>query len=348
MSNNKRILIIGPAWIGDMIMAQTLFKYLKNVNPNQSIDVLAPSFTVALTQRMPEINSSLVFPLGHGEFDIKQRYRLGKQLRQTNYDQAIILTNSFKSALTPFFAKIPIRTGWLGEFRIGLLNDLRCLKKEQLPLMIQRFAALGLPKQQSLPITLKPFYPALRVDQGVKEAVVTKLKLSIDKPILALCPGAEYGPAKRWPIAHFAQIAREKIKQGWAVWLFGSRKESELAQEINQQAKHQLVDLTGKTSILEAIDLMSLATVVISNDSGLMHIAAALNKPLVVLYGSSSPKFTPPLTNQVEIINLNLPCSPCFERVCPLNHFKCMNEISPTLVLSKIETLLQYDKNTHR
>lgn len=334
----KKMLIIGPAWVGDMVMAQTLFTLLKTRNPNHSLTVLAPDWTRALLQRMPEIDHAIPLPIAHGNLALGVRYRISKELAQEHFDQAIILPNSFKSALIPFLARIPRRTGWLGEYRFGLLNDVRYLDKAKLPLMIQRFMALGLEPGEELP--QQQITPSLHVSAEECAETIAKYKLDPEaKPILALCPGAEFGPAKRWPAEYFAEIAREKIIAGWQVWLFGSGKDQQITKQISQICGLPCVDLTGKTSLAEAIDLLSLSQMVVSNDSGLMHIAAALNKPLVVMYGSSSPRFTPPLTDKVKIINLGLACSPCFKRTCPLEHMNCLTQLMPQQVLNAIVEL---------
>lgn len=341
----KSILVIAPAWIGDMVMAQTLFKFLKSRDPTVAIDVLAPSWALPLVERMPEVRNSILLPFVHGELKLCKRYTFAKNLRQFNYDQAIVLPGSFKSALIAFWAKIPKRTGWLGEWRFGVLNDYRKLNKEQFPLMIQRFAALGLPKSISLTQQLEPYYPSLSVNKNNLQSVLDRFNLTTSRPILALCPGAEYGPAKRWPIKSFANVAGAMINKGWQVFIFGSKKDSELAKALMVATNNQCQDLTGKTSLIEAVDLLSLATGIISNDSGLMHIAASLGRPLVVLYGSSTPSFTPPLTKRVKIIHLNLPCSPCFKRHCPLGHFDCMNQITPDRVLTQLDSLMTDDQS---
>ncbi|MBA2654524.1 MAG: lipopolysaccharide heptosyltransferase II [Gammaproteobacteria bacterium] len=340
----KAILIIGPAWIGDMVMAQTLFKVLKYRYPHISIDVLAPSWTVPLVQRMPEVRESILFPFGHGELHLFKRYKFARTLRNKNYDQAIILPGSFKAALIPFWAQIPLRTGWLGEWRTPLINDVR-LNRDKPPLLIQQFSSLAYNKKEKFTLSLDDYYPKLEVNEQRQKDLVESLQLSTSSPVLALSPGAEYGPAKRWPIESFSQVANEMISCGWQVWIFGSKKESPLAQSIMQATQGKCVDLTGKTTLIEAVDLMSIAQAAITNDSGLMHIAAALDLPLIVLYGSSSPRFTPPLSKHVKVINLELGCSPCFKRTCPLGHFDCMKKISPELVLSNLKSLVAYDSH---
>lgn len=320
-----------------MVMAQSLFKVLRQQQPDCQIDVLAPSWCLALLSRMPEVRNAIEMPLGHGQFQLKTRYQLGKQLRENQYSQSIVLANSWKSALIPFFAQIKQRTGFLGECRWGLLNDIRRLNKQQLTMTVQRFVALGYSKNAKQDLNIP--YPHLLVTSEQQACAKVKFKLN-SKPILALCPGAEYGPAKRWPSQYFAEIAIEKHQQGWQIVLFGSDKDQAVTQEINALSQGICLDLAGKTRLGEAVNLLSQADLVVSNDSGLMHVAAALQRKLIALYGSSDPNFTPPLASDAKILNLNLDCSPCFKRICPLGHTRCLTEISPNQVLSAITEML--------
>lgn len=334
----KKILIIAPSWIGDLVMSQALFKLLKKQDPSCSIDVLA---SIALHQvliHMPEVDNYLTLPFEHGELKLSVRLALAKKLRDRAYTHAYVLPNSFKSALIPFWAKIPERIGWRGECRYVLLNNIKT-SVTKVSLMVERFVALGIKSSEQLPTPLP--LPQLHVSQKQLDATLSRLKINLpQKPILALCPGAEYGITKRWPTAYFAQIAQIKKRQGWEVWIFGGPKDETLAQEIQTQSNNSCLDLVGKISLSEAIELLSLATTVVTNDSGLMHIAAALDRPLVAIYGSTSPKFTPPLTHKAKIVSLNLPCSPCFKRNCPLKHMKCLNDLQPKLVLQAINELI--------
>ncbi|WP_211197987.1 lipopolysaccharide heptosyltransferase II [Permianibacter fluminis] len=321
-----------------MVMAQVLFKLLRQQHPDAGIDVLAPTWSRPILVRMPEVRRAIDLPFGHGEFAFGKRRALGKQLADTGYDQAIVLPNSWKSGLVSYFADIPQRTGWRGEMRYGLLNDLRPLDKTRYPLMIERFAALAFARDSALPDKLPWPQFSVRADD-IDSALAA---MQIDRPttpVLALCPGAEFGPAKRWPDRHYAAVANHYLDQGWQVWLFGSAKDRDVTTLINAACADRCVDLSGRTSLAQAIDLMSLATQVVSNDSGLMHVAAALQRPLVVPYGSSSPKFTPPLSEQVRILQLDLPCSPCFKRECPLGHLNCLNQLAPSQVLNAIRAL---------
>ncbi|MBN4075960.1 MAG: lipopolysaccharide heptosyltransferase II [SAR86 cluster bacterium] len=340
-----KVLIIGPSWIGDMVMAQSLFRCLHALDSQTVIDVLALDWTRELLARMPEVNQAITMPIGHGKLALGKRRLLGKALQAEGYQQAIVLPNSFKSALIPFFAKIPKRTGWRGEARGWLLNDCRKLDKQRYPLMVERFAALGVPANFSLsePALPEPLLrPALKVSTDT-QAVLDKFELQNNRPITIFCPGAEFGSSKKWPEAHFAQVADSLINAGKQVWLMGSKNDAQTTKNIidtiQPEHKKYCVSLAGLTSIGEAIDLMSLAQTVVSNDSGLMHIAAALDKSLVVVYGSTSAEFTPPLSGRVEILNLKLPCSPCFKRECPLGHHDCLNTLSPMLVLDAIRKI---------
>jgi heptosyltransferase-2 len=244
-----------------------------------------------------------------------------------------------KSALVPFFAGIPKRTGWRGEFRYGLLNDVRTLDKERYPLMIERFMALAYERGADLPTPYPR--PSLRIDPQTRDAALLKFGLTLDRPVLALCPGAEFGESKRWPAEHYGKVAELRIRQGWQVWLFGSKKDHPVGESILERLipglREEAVNLSGDTSLAEAIDLLSCADAVVSNDSGLMHVAAALNRPLVAVYGSTSPGFTPPLADQVEIVRLGLECSPCFDRTCRFGHYNCMRQLEPAPVVEALE-----------
>jgi len=331
--SHKKILIIGPAWIGDMVMAQSLFRLLKQLDATVAIDVLAPAWTFSLLKCMPEVAQAIEMPLTHGELKLRTRYQLAKKLQMNGYDQAIVLQNSFKSALIPWLAKIPLRTGWLGECRYVVLNDSRRLDKKRYPLMVEQVMALGLPADAALPAQYP--YPEFKVSKTSQDATLAKLKpIWCGRPVLALGAGAEYGPAKRWPVAYFAQVANQKLAEGWDIWLFGSKKDHSITEELMSMTENRCENISGRTELFETIDLLSLASGVVTNDSGLMHMAAALKKPVIALYGSTSPAFTPPLSHDATILKLDLACQPCFERVCPLGHFRCMRELTPDRVLA--------------
>ena len=330
-----KVLVVGPSWIGDTVLAQPLFGLLHQKHPGLALDVLAAQWTLPLLQRMPEVRRAIANPFDHGELRLTERRRLGASLAAESYDQAIVLPNSLKSALVPFFAGIRRRTGYLGELRWGLLNDTRRLDERALPLMVERFAALAGAAGEPL---VRPLPPAhLKIDEKRRLSVLQKLALAPRQPVIALCPGAEYGPAKRWPAKYFARLAQRLGSRGYDVWLVGSAKDAALGAEIATLSGAACVNLCGATSLAEAIDVLASAQFVVSNDSGLMHVAAALARPLAALYGSSSPAFTPPLSDRATILKLDLECSPCFRRECPLGHFNCMMQLTPDQVFDAID-----------
>jgi len=329
----ERCLIIGPSWVGDMVMAQSLFMRLKDDRPDSYLAVLAPAWSESLLARMPEVDEAITMPVGHKQIQLGTRWRLARELKTKAFDRAIVLPGSLKAALIPFFAGIPIRTGFIGEQRYGLLNDYRKLDKTALPLNVQRFLVLGSP-QHALPDQIPR--PALQVDSPSQVKAREKFSLDADKPVLALCPGAEFGPAKQWPARHFAALACRKLDDDWQVLLLGSAADQAVCAEINAASQGRCVDLSGQTSLTEVIDLLSLTDYVVSNDSGLMHIAAALQRPLTAIYGSSSPDFTPPLSDNCRMLKLDLECQPCFKRECPLGHLNCLNELLPEQVAAEI------------
>lgn len=339
--SGERLLVVGPSWVGDMVMSQVLYRLLQQTRPGVCIDVLAPAWSEPILARMPEVNRALGLPISHGEPGLGRRWKLGRELRPRHYDQAILLPNSFKSALVPFFAGIARRTGWRGEWRYGLLNDLRILDPERLPLMIQQFAALGLEPGADLPVELPT--PALVVDSQKAQDCRHKFALDSQAPLLALCPGAEFGGAKRWPQEYYAELARNYLDRGWQVALFGSANDQPVTSFIQQASGSHpaCFDLAGQTSLAEAVDVLSLATAVVSNDSGLMHIAAALSRPLVVVYGATSPGFTPPLNDNSAVLVSDIDCAPCFERECPLGHHRCMRDTPVATVADKLDALLE-------
>ena len=299
-----RILIIGPSWVGDSVMAQTLYKCLKTEAPTCQLDVFSPTWSLPILNRMPEVSNSLESPFSHGDIKPIARYRKSREIKNKDYDRAILLTNSFKSSLIPFFAKIPIRTGWLGEMRYGLLNDIRKIDKNYPYLMIEKFAALSIAssniKSKDLPL------PALEVDNNNQMIKINHFDIDYDRPSLAICPGAEFGPSKKWPAEYFSVVASNYLDKGWNVICFGSPNDEDTGRQIikdrDLSKSHYFHNLIGKTNLLDVIDLLSFCKSAVTNDSGLMHVTAAVGTPLVAVYGPSSPEYTPPLIARKTIL----------------------------------------------
>jgi heptosyltransferase-2 len=329
-----KALVVAPSWIGDSVLAQPLFIRLHERIPGLQIDALAPRWVAPVLERMPQIDRIIDSPFAHGELSLRTRHRVARELARRGYQRAYVLPNSLKSALIPFLADIPERIGFVGETRFGLINHRHTLDKKLLPQMAERFAQLaeapGAPLPRPLPL------PCLRTSPAQRIETLAALGVNLPAKLAVFCPGAEYGPAKRWPARHFAALAAALARHGYAVWLLGSAKDRPVGEEIVDHASPGSLplNLCGTTTLAQAIDLLGAASLVVCNDSGLMHVAAALGRRVVAVYGSSSPGFTPPLSDQATIISLNLACSPCFKRQCPLGHLDCLQQLTPQRVLA--------------
>jgi heptosyltransferase-2 len=306
--------VVAPNWIGDALMAQPLFARLRALQAGTRIDVLAPPWVAPVLRRMPEVDEVIEADLRHGRLQLGERWRIAQHLKERAYDRAIVLPNTWKAALIPFLAGIPARAGYS---RRGLLNQV-FPKSAQREAMTTHYARLA-GEEPASPL------PAPRLRAGSND---TAARYGITGPYIALCPGAEYGPAKRWP--YFKELAARLGAQAVSLGSPGDQPDAADIPGIN---------LVGRTTLDEAIDLIAGAKAVVSNDSGLMHVAAASGTPLVALFGSSSPEHTPPLSPKAQVLWLKIECSPCFERVCPLGHFKCMKELTVERVLDELKTL---------
>ena len=327
-----RALLIAPSWVGDAILSEALVAELRQGGGAESVDVVAPPWCAPVYARMRGIRDILDAPAGHGALALRARRALGRRLRERRYAKAYVLPNTWKSALVPFFAGVPERIGYVGELRFGLLTDARPLDRKALPQLVARYAALARPRDVP---PASPGAPKLVANEANLRSAMQALALSRERPIAILCPGAEFGPAKRWPAEHFAQLCALLDSDGYGIWIVGSPNEAAIAKAVLAalpSTAPQVIDLTGRTDLGTAIDLMSIASLVVSNDSGLMHAAAAVDAPLVALFGSSSPAYTPPLSQGARVAKIDIACSPCFKRECPLGHFRCMRDLSPELV----------------
>lgn len=318
-----------------MVMAHALVQTVVQRYPAAVVDILAPAWSAPLIERMPHVRRAIPLPLGHGEWGWGVRKRLGRSLRGEGYTQAIVIPRSFKAALVPFFARIPKRTGYLGETRYWLLNDIRKLDKQILDGTAKRYVALGQEPGDPQP----PHVPSPRLqakpDPGLLQRFGAGTRITV-----ALMPGAEYGPAKQWPAEHFRSLAAALVANDLQVVVVGSAKERDLGERIASGINH-VENLCGKTTMTEAIDVLASSRVAVSNDSGLMHVAAAVGCAVVGIYGSSSPVFTPPLTSRATVLWQQLDCSPCFKRTCPLGHTRCLTELPPSRVVEVVEQLLE-------
>jgi heptosyltransferase-2 len=329
-----KVLVVAPAWIGDMVMASCLLQRLAGSHPGSEIHVAAPAATAPLAERMPQVARVHVLPFAHGRLDLGARLRSGRRLARERFDWAIVLPNTWKAALVVAVAGIRRRTGYVGEARHLLLNDCRRLDAAALPRMVDRFHALG-----GEPEPAASWVPVLRADRARAGTLAADFALPA-APALALCPGAEYGPAKRWPPAHFAHVAQWHLRGGGQVWILGGRGDAAAAAAVRAALtpaeRARTFDLTGRTRLLDAVDLLAVADSVVCNDSGLMHVAAALGRPVVGIFGSTTPAFTPPLGPRAQALTLGLSCSPCFARTCPLGHGNCLQALGADRVVDAL------------
>ena len=320
----RRVLVIAPAWVGDMVMAQTVVESCRR--RGAEIDVLAPRSVAPIATRMPGVRAVIDFPSRHGYLDLAMRWRVGRDLAGAGYDAAFVLPNTFKSALVPLFARIPRRIGFVGEMRGVLLTRAVELDPERWPRMVDRYAALA---------DEPACRPRLTADAGSRARLMDDLGL--DGDFVALCMGGEYGPAKRWPEHRYAALARDLDRRGLATVLMGGPNDAESASVIAAHSPAR--NAIGTTTLADAVDLLSGAKGVVSNDTGLMHVAAALGRPVAAIFGSTTPAFTPPLSDDALVIERQLDCRPCFARVCPLGHTHCLTKIEPSSVIRSLERL---------
>jgi lipopolysaccharide heptosyltransferase II len=329
------VLVIGPSWVGDMVMAQSLLITLREDQRVGAIDVLAPAWSAPLIRRMPQVRAAIELPVTHGELALRRRWSLGRELHARRYGRALVLPRSFKSALVPFFARIPERVGYRGEMRYGLLTQVRALDEHLLTQTVQRFVALGLAPGAALPPAVPE--PRLAVDPDHQRRLLAQLGLAPAPGLLGMMPGAEYGPAKCWPIERYAELAARITAAGRPLWIFGSDKDAASGAQIAAACASGAVNLCGKTQLEDVVDLLALTSAVVTNDSGLMHVAAAVGTHVIAIYGSSTPHYTPPLTARATVLYRGLSCSPCFARECPLGHFRCMLDIEVDEVAAAVE-----------
>lgn len=339
-------LVVAPNWIGDAVMAQPLLALLRAQAPGQRIDVLCPPHIAPVCRAMPGVDAVIEAPNVHGRLDLGRRWRLARELRAAGYQRAIVLPNSAKSALVPWLAGIRLRIGYRGEARRLLLNRIHEDRPpgrprhgagaHDRPPMVEHYAALAFDPGCSLDADVAN--PRLAIDPSLDAATRHRLGLVPDGPLYALCPGAEYGPAKRWPVRHFARLAELLIESRAEaqVVILGGPKDRPIGDRICAASRAPVRNLCGQTELAEAMALLAGAAGVVSNDSGLMHVTAAFDRPMVAIFGSSDPRHTPPRSPHARIEWLHLSCSPCFQRECPLGHLQCLENIDPARVHERL------------
>ena len=327
----SRALVLAPAWVGDMVMAHTLVQLLKA--QFAEIYVAAPQATRLLATRMSEVTQTLEHSFSHGAWAFRERQKLGRAWREYDFSAAYILQNGWKHALVPYFAAVPIRVGWLGEWRYGLLNRCQRLNKADYPLMVERFMALA---SETFALPEKPYpQPRLRVDGNNQQGLLQQHHLPSDKPFVALCPGAEGGPSKRWSPDRYAALAQTLVARGHGCWLFGGPRDRPVCERIQSKVP-EVVNLAGRTSLVDAVDLLAMARAIVSNDSGLMHVGCAVGVPTLGIYGATSPQFTPPLGEGAQVLEGTIACRPCHKPVCRFGHYGCLDEISVADVVARL------------
>jgi heptosyltransferase-2 len=331
-----RTLVISPNWIGDAVMAQPLLQLLRRQHPDRPIDVLAPPSVAPVWRAMKEVSEVLETPFRHGPLQLRERWKYGKVLGKRGYVDSYVLPNTLKYALIPWFAGIPKRVGYKGEMRYGLVNQMHHDTVPPLP-MVPFYAALA----SSTDLVPRP---AMQVGRAAIDAVCLRLGIAAARPLVVFAPGAEFGPAKRWPARHFAALAQAIIAQdaGAQIALLGSPKDKAACDEIIEiTGSANMFNVAGATSLSEAIALIAHASAVVANDSGLLHVASALNRPVIALYGPTDPDHAPPFSDMARSMSLRLECSPCRQRECPLGHQDCMQKMLPASVWHELKPIMQ-------
>jgi heptosyltransferase-2 len=331
----RPILIVPYMWIGDFVRCHSVVKVLRGRFPNRPVDLLATTLCAPLADYMPGVRQAIVADLPRSRLALSQQNILARRLKREGYGTALTMPRTWKAALAPYLAGIPERVGFAGEMRFVLLNDVRFGEKK-LPRMIDRCAMLALPPGVQQP----PDWPLPELSVPTAEIAAWRARrgLTEDRPIVALAPGA-VGPAKRWTTEGFIALARRLVDEGAAVWVLGGPGEKAVAGQIAAEAGAR--DLTG-TDLRDAIMALAAATVAISNDSGLLHVAAAAGTPSIGIFGPTSPWHWAPLNPLAAVIETPtaLPCRPCHKPVCRLAHHRCMRDIAPERVLAAARAVL--------
>jgi heptosyltransferase-2 len=337
-----RTLVISPNWIGDAVMAQPLLQLLRKRDPKRAIDVLAPPWVAPVWRAMREVDTVLESPFRHGALQLRERWEFARRLRQRDYADAYVLPNTLKFALIPWLAGIPRRVGYKGEMRYGLLNVIHHDDRKTPRPMVSFYAALAAAPAPAVPSPSALPRPALAVAAEPLAQAMSRLGLRLESPLVVFAPGAEFGSAKRWPTSHFAALANTILQHhpDAQIVLLGSGKDKAVCDEILALAP-EVRNLAGVTALDEAIALIGRADAMVSNDSGLLHIASALNRPIVAIYGPTDPDHAPPFSDVAQSLSLRLACAPCRQRECPLGHHHCMRNMTAEMVWVPLRPMLE-------
>lgn len=336
-----RILIVSPNWIGDAVMAQPMLQLLKQRHQSCVIDVIAPGWVAPVWRAMREVDTVIESTFRHGVLQFRERFRMAKELRKRRYSSAYVLPNTLKFALIPWLAGIGHRVGYLGEMRYGLINEIHRDERTTQRSMVAFYAALAAPPVATAPVSAVLPRPTLLLSQQRITETFLQLGLQSDHPLIAFAPGAEFGAAKRWPATYFARLAGMILERHTdaQIVLLGSGKDKPICEEI-AAVEPNVRNFAGVTSLDQAIALLASSKAVVSNDSGLLHIASAFNRPVVAIYGSTDPNHAPPFSDIAKSIYLNLDCAPCKQRECPLGHHHCMRQIIPEMTWESLAPML--------
>jgi heptosyltransferase-2 len=340
--NGARTLVISPNWIGDAVMAQPLLALLKQRHPERAIDVLAPPAVAPVWRAVEQVDQVLETPFRHRALQLRERWRYARTLRARGYLDAYVLPNTLKYALIPWLAGIGRRVGYRGEMRYGLIN---VMHRDEVPPrpMVPFYAALAREPSQALAPDLPR--PRLRLPGELVAAACERHGVHAARALVVFAPGAEFGAAKRWPPRHFGALAQAIVRADprAQVALLGSPSDRASCDEVVAHAgaaAANILNLAGATRLDEAVALVARAQAVVSNDSGLLHIASGLNRPVVALYGPTDPGHAPPFSDIARSISLRLDCAPCRQRACPLGHHDCMERMQAELVWRELRPML--------
>ncbi len=329
---DPRVLVVAQAWVGDLVLSQILYVLLKRRRPDFSIDVVAPSWAAALLARMPQVARHIALDVRRGQLGLWRRWAAARRL-DAEYRRAIVIPRSAKAAALPWVAGIRKRVGFGPGTRAGLINDPR----PRPPDARTRMARLA--SRQIIDPAFLP-RPKLAINPEEAASVPREWKIDPGEPMVGLMPGAAYGPAKEWGAKSFARLAAMLAARGRRVCVIGAPGDRPLGETIVRAAPRHAINLCGETSLEQAILLISRLTVAVCNDSGLMHVAAAVDTPVVGIYGPTSPDTHPPLTDARRILSVEVPCSPCHRRACPYQSHACMARITPERALEAAMALL--------